>query len=130
MIETKFKVWDKQNKEWDTDYTLKPDGRLSCGGFDPLFLLDRCVVVQYIGRSDHKGQELYRLDIIQATPNAYREDNNFYIDYDPVNMCYVAVNCVFHQKTEGYSLRQILDMGGEKIGSVCENPELVNRIGA
>lgn len=60
----KFRVWDKSDKCWATDFTMSLDGQLLCDNGTTLFLRDNFVVMQWTGLRDNTGKMIFEGDIV------------------------------------------------------------------
>lgn len=112
MREIKFRAW-QDGKVWEGRQFWNHSGVLSMG-FGGLNLDKGGVLMQYTGLKDKNGTEMYEGDIVK-----FPRDKVGHI--------------VWNQKESGFWIEAVvsvdykLDMGEvEVIGSIYENPELLN----
>lgn len=132
MRELKFRVWDKQKKEW---FPIKNGLILVLNGEDTHLAfntksgpyripdtkeegtgLNRWCVQQYTGLKDKNGREIYEGDILK---------HEFYLK-NPTSI--VRWSLEFEDHHPGWMIWSFTDQGGEMevIGNIHENPELIN----
>ena len=61
----KFRIWDKANKCWATDFTISLDGDLLCDNGTTLFIKDNFVLTQWTYNFDKNKKEIYVSDIVK-----------------------------------------------------------------
>lgn len=127
MREIKFRVWDKDLKEWykSTQLVIRPySGSVTDGGIYP-----NVELIQYTGLKDKNGREIYEGDVIE-----------FYDFWDEISggnmegktrvgaVEYIGtgfrVTCPGDYEEDLFVLK-INDDELEIIGNVYENPELL-----
>ena len=61
--EIKFRIWDKRNLQWATDFYIIPEtGKLWCE--NAAFIPDDFVIMQYTGLKDANEKEIYEGDLL------------------------------------------------------------------
>ena len=82
----KFRVWDKANKAWATDFTISLDGGLLCDNGSTLFIKENFEIMLWSGLEDYSGteekdyedcKEIYEGDIIRLV---FGDNSTFYTD--------------------------------------------------
>ena len=133
MREIKFRAWDKKLKALryftnPKDGLLYQDGEMIVSsGWDsydmPTFDEpdnDRYILMQYTGLKDKNGKEIYEGDIIQwAEEHHGKREVIRWSNEESAWVCYNPTDC-------GSWLSGISDIG-KVIGSIHENPELLER---
>jgi hypothetical protein len=117
----KFKVWCKDNKEWEKDLcVLTPDGRLLTEFRDRLIPLkpDNHIIVFYIGQEDKNNNELYENDLV-----LYRNKTWQIVFIDSAFLLKdFSSKCTEYLKHEYIHWSQT-----EKVCSIYENPKLLKK---
>lgn len=124
--EIKFRVWDHQDKCFDSDFWLYQTGALD---HDSKILHGEFSIQQYTGLKDILDKEVYEGDIISCFENMHDGMSPFprpiaVVMYDGCCFCYSL------DKTRNYrNPHQILRyaINPEVIGNIFENPELLNQ---
>ena len=147
----KFKVWDKKNKEWTSDFKmilLMDDG-------EPVFLNEKecCVepdknleVVFYTGLKDKNKKEIYKNDIVKCNPDKIKvtfhkgnldecwdemvwpdmyssKGEIFIVEWDKLTAGYKPF-CKYDSDCGLYNYSKYFEI----IGNMCENPELKEKL--
>lgn len=125
----KFRIWDKVNKCWATDFTLSLEGELLCDGGTTLFIKENFEILQWTGLQDIKAKDIYIYDVVRVHGNIWLDDKN-YNSYDAV-ILYAAelgkllVSSERWQYSEDYDDILMANGALEVIGNIYENPELL-----
>lgn len=114
--ELKFRIWDKRNLQWATDFYIIPEtGKLWCE--NAAFIPDDFVIMQYTNLKDGNNKELYEGDLIDYKDYMFLESpylvefhNGFF------GIKHKIDNTIYPIDPEYYF---------EIIGNVFENPELL-----
>lgn len=131
MREIKFRVWDKKENRWNEngeDYTNKSkvytedcEGT-SLGMFINFIIISDYILVQYTGKLDKNGKEIYEGDIVKT--GWYQ---NSFIEYDGFNWLETLIG---KRDSEDGRTRVIEDRdelkNWEVIGNIYENKELLS----
>lgn len=125
MRELKFRAWDKKEKRWlgvnlhmsVTDGTLWWQYGYGC---EILSAEERenIELMQYTGRKDKKGKEIYEGDLIQNKPFP-----NFVVKYENGNWNYAHMHRASYGDTSEWLT--IPEKEWLIIGNIKENPELM-----
>lgn len=106
MREIKFRAWDTIHNEMSNTFSL-----LDCINQNQVFMLpENFKFMQYTGLKDKNGVEIYE-GYILAWPEPYTvifEDGTFCVAEGDRNLLF-----------------EVVDRGGEVIGNIYENPELL-----
>ena len=130
MYEILFRAWDKTLKfmlygddiERDSNYHIG----LSCG---KLFVAyqnkksdwDELEIMQYVGKKDKNGKEIYKGDIIQD----YWKEKDLYIKAEVI---WKGCGWKIKTNTGTYLLDESIIKGYEVVGNIYENPELLREV--
>lgn len=112
MREIKFRAWDKDNEEmiyfylFDTDRDYHIEAEMS---------LEEMPIMQYTGRNDKNGKEIYGGDILRYSIDGHIQATPYVIE-DVIDWC--------EEMYDPDSYCRWDDLG-EIIGNKFENPELM-----
>lgn len=110
----KYRIWDKENREWAKDFTLTLDGGLLCDNETTWFIRENFELMQWTGLQDNNLQDIYQGDIIESNGKIYN------IEFNMGSFLAFAEN-----KGGAFDIYQL---GSFKItGNKCENPELLEQ---
>lgn len=139
MIEHKFRAWHKeQHKMYSAEelgndqVTLMPDGRgfANISGKDTrLSQIDngrKMIPLEYIGKHDKNGKEIYEADIVKIWDPIYQVFGNVCVEYEPPCFRLRWAASVNSPLIDISRLRTFSD--GEVIGNKWENPELMKEV--
>ena len=118
MRESKFKAWNSKKNDWfddnEGDLYVELNGNINFGWNGEIMddYTDRIILMQYTGRKDSEGNEIYEGDILQ---------NEHHFKYQVVFKgdcwrCEPLKNSGFKNRFIGRDLKVI--------GNIYENPEL------
>lgn len=128
----KFRAWDIRNSKMvDDALTLSEKGQLVTVNAEyfnsPFSFFDGCKWMQYTGRSDRNGKEIYADDIVVVSHNIY---HNRLPWKHPVQVIWVNGGWMVHlnypASSTGMCPIVLLQAHCEVVGNVYENPELLN----
>ena len=120
MREIRFRVWDTEDNKMIPVFTNYA-GWKAMDGWN-VWHDDRYIKLQYTGLKDNKGVEIYEGDILKYNFNHHgtQPENEgwirFPVIYKEQDGMYFAGNC---------GIGAIVYYGGEVVGNVYENPELL-----
>ena len=118
--EIKFRLWDSKSHEW---FIKGEDGfvenMVCCDSWD-MFDPDDYVWCQYTGLKDKNGRSIYEGDVLDI--GLRNQDGKPVVA--PVS--YEAYLAGYALDNEGHGIWQRLDVDGEVIGNIFENPELLD----
>lgn len=86
---------------------------------------DNWVVMQFTGLLDENGVEIYEGDIISYTVPGYESDDDPNIPHVPLDYVEPVEWQIDGFALDGIPLNVGLDFGGEVIGNIHQNPELL-----
>lgn len=112
MREIKFRAWDDENGCFITHERL-----LNIASYEDLFCMK---LMQYTGKKDKNGVEIYEGDIVITTSNALTgkwKHKIFKIEFK-------EINCLAGAKYMGFDFQFNVDEV-EVIGNIYKNPELL-----
>ncbi len=115
MREIKFRCWNFENEQWETDFVVFPDGE-GAGYTHCCKLSFEYLINQFTGLLDKNGIEIYEGDIIDI-PGSYNHG---------------GLNLVEFEEQGGLSCAYILGYPavlskGHIVGNKYENPELLEK---
>lgn len=120
MREIKFRAWDTETGEWLTmEFGI---GNL----IDTAIAFESIELMQYTGRKDKKGQEVYRGDVVEISFTGGQTFSlRHVIEWQDDKARWVGrrLGATF-RALEGLG-DMLLDSHGEVIGNIYENPELI-----
>lgn len=126
-MDLKFRVWDKKNFCWATDFTINLDGRLLCDNGTTIFIPEDFEVTQSFGMFDMYGKEIFIGDVVEIIPS--------YESKTEPDRCLVALpnGCpaIVHIGVGIYKTRDMVakhNMMFKIIGNMYENPDLLDII--
>lgn len=141
MREFKFRVWNKEHSKMydiislnDQDVAYTPKGWLFDGGFQEGYAnywttKEDIVLMQYIGRKDANGKEIYESDIMKGT-----FASGIGMSSTKYKELYFTVS--YRERQSKFEMDMPKDYGKyrfmpyleqcEVVGNIYENPELVN----
>lgn len=139
MREIKFRVWDSLTKEMVpvVNLTIGLGGPVAFGSHpDKTWKDTRQVtgadkIMQYTGLKDKNGKEIYEGDILKATyPAGYSLYEVRFGEYDKEEsegsgIGWYAIEHYFIGKKSGQLITGANHFGGEVIGNIYENPDLL-----
>lgn len=120
MREIKFRAWDKEFKRMVSDLSLHG---LEFYGDSLNDALAQTTVMQYIGRKDKNGREIFEGDIIKNNYNYYDEKEKKWIPItENMSIIWNEHWCEF-----SFNSNKAVNHWGEMevIGNIYENPELL-----
>jgi len=126
MRKIKFRVWDKEDKEWiDVEYTIVGALR-NVENWD-----GDCVLMQYTGLKDKNGKEIYEGDVYKVEYNDTYDFAYYKVVYDSEEASFYCECVAMHHKEKGF--KDISQGGycnfclssrkGEVIGNIYDNME-------
>lgn len=115
MRERKYKAWDKENNKMHSpdSFWISADGHAAVFGDDGNIYYTHWELIEYIGRKDKNGKEIFEGGIVKYT----REK----IKIETVNYSEAICAFLFGKDEIGDNLEDI-----EVIGNIYENPELLD----
>ena len=116
MKNLKFRVWDKEKK-----VMFEIDDEQFLAGHD-YFSNERFIPLQFIGLSDKNGKEVYEGDVFYAKMISTSPKGTY------VEVIYDAPSFdVVDKKGDNCWNAYLVIIGGEVIGNIYENENLINR---
>lgn len=124
----KFRAWDSRNKKWAKQFSIQAHTGIE---FQSSKELANCVIEQFIGLTDKRGEEIFEGDLLRyVNPNKPKKDQPIH------EVVWVGDKARFLFKryfkdgttdTAGFSNSSWGDSEGRfrVIGNIHENPELV-----
>ena len=141
MRQIKFRAWDKDEKRWFSNFYLSPKGQLlekdmGLSGLSPI-PTDMVELMQYTGRHDKNGKEIYEGDIVKVWH--YRDEDAPELDDTTIHEVvwggdgeYPAFDLKPDLTDDMNDLAYMVSGGfdddiphHEVIGNIYENPELL-----
>lgn len=114
--ELKFRAWDTTKKKMHHEISLMFANDLN-GVFEGLNECG-CIVMQYIGKKDKNGVEIYEGDIVRVINNYFRLQPDF-------TGVVVFRDCIFAVESEDLIGYDWISYEVEILGNIHENPELL-----
>lgn len=86
----KFRVWDKANKEWATDFVISLDGELLPDDGGTLFTRDNFILLRDTGFKDNNDSLIFEGDVLLIDGQynycaVYSEEHGSWLFYDEEN---------------------------------------------
>lgn len=130
----KFRVWDKEYKDWIEDgfSAITSEGNILClrsggliGGWLEEYNQNNFIIQEFTGLKDKNGIEIFEGDIIQYNQKSSYDGVNF-----TVKWCDIMFGWVFRAKSGDYLVNERTPNGNrydfiEVIGNIYENPGLL-----
>src|SRR5690348_14851900 len=140
MRESRFRFWDKHNKVWVGPYTLEQladhDQFSSDREWQPICSKWECFEpVEYIGRKDAKGNEIYEGDIIGDNPDGLFKSivKHGIADIGTTtwdDKHFASYTIGFYAEYDGEPDREMTNLLSQGdvivVGNIYENPELIS----
>lgn len=123
--EIKFRAWNKENKRWLDEVAVFNDGSWCGDIIQPNhtrvsgYSEPDCVLMQYTGLKDCKGQEIYEGDVLKQRRRSWTGKGEVVFD----SGCYW-----FHRRLGSGQEELYIAIGNEEvevIGNLWENPKLL-----
>ena len=115
----KFRIWDKINKCWATDFTLSLEGELLCDGGTTLFIKENFELMQWSGYKDRDGKDIYAGDILHLYA-----DTDYSGEYYPY---FVGLKdygwLAWDDGGDSEAIADVHD-SAQILGNIYENPEM------